>query len=328
MPSRGWTTYIGLGRETTWATAVSPTRFTPCRSCAVAGENVLIDRPGVRAKRGRPIPNLGLYNVTGDFQIEVDADNIGGLLASLLGVDTSEALATDVYRHTFTLKDAEGPSFTLQVDKDTEVYDVVGCRANTIDIAASIGELLLLTTGVIAQKDVYQATKATPSYSTIRPFDFVGAKVEVDNAVNVWVDDFTATLNSNLQVRNVLGSRYTKEPIYGGFEASGTFTLFFETATEYRRFWGSTTATEPLLTYTPAKLNLIFEGDTIAGTIYKYKLVFTFSKVIYPTASVDTGARESLKQSCAFTSYEDIGKDDVKVELINTRIADYGTGTW
>jgi len=323
MAERGYDTSVGIGKASVWGTFTTPTVWAPCRSYAVDGENVLIERTGVRQKSGRPLPSKpGLYNLTGDFQFEVDADDFTGLLLKgLMGTETVAQQGTTLaYKHTFTIGDT--PFFSIQVDKDTEAYDVVSAKISSITAACSLGELLLITPSWICNYDRYQPSPVTPSYSVIDPFTFVQATVSIAGSADSDVDDFSFTVSRGLQVKNVLGDRFTKEPILGGLEVTGTFTKFFATSTEYRRFWGSTTATQPQASLTAATVSLKFEGDIAAGT-YKYSLEFIFPNVLYTAASVPIAGKDALKQSISFSSYESAGNDDIKIELVNVTSSAY-----
>ena len=68
---------VGIGREITYGTAVSPTLFLIPSSENFDGTNELLERPGARKRIGQTEPLTGLYTGKGQMQVEADADSLG-----------------------------------------------------------------------------------------------------------------------------------------------------------------------------------------------------------------------------------------------------------
>jgi hypothetical protein len=83
---------VGIGKEITYGTAVSPTLFLIPSSENFDGTNELLDRPGARKRVGQTEPQTGLFTGKGQMQVEADGDSLGTLLLLTMG---AEAFAAD-----------------------------------------------------------------------------------------------------------------------------------------------------------------------------------------------------------------------------------------
>jgi hypothetical protein len=78
---------VGIGRETTYGTAVSPTLFLIPSSENFDGTNELLDRPGARKRVGQTEAQTGLFTGKGQMQVEADGDSLGALLLLAMGAE-------------------------------------------------------------------------------------------------------------------------------------------------------------------------------------------------------------------------------------------------
>ncbi|HEX3456653.1 MAG TPA: hypothetical protein VHR97_01745, partial [Candidatus Baltobacteraceae bacterium] len=84
---------VGIGKEITYGTAVSPTVFLIPSSQNFDGTNELLERPGARKRVGRTEPLTGLFTGKGQMQVEADGDSLGSLLLLAMGAETFSANA-------------------------------------------------------------------------------------------------------------------------------------------------------------------------------------------------------------------------------------------
>ncbi|GAB3847276.1 hypothetical protein GCM10029963_28440 [Micromonospora andamanensis] len=112
--------YLGIAEETTYGTAVAPTRFLEMRSETLAGKYERIDSEGYRAgqrvlhkDRFQPNPKgaAGALNLEG-----MDA-GMGLLFEHAFGAVSSDEPEGGFTTHTFTVGDLKGKSLTVQVGR-------------------------------------------------------------------------------------------------------------------------------------------------------------------------------------------------------------------
>ena len=178
----GHKSYVGVGKETTWGTAVSPTIFLefldesiekniePIKSGALVGDRF-----------NKSLLLSGSIDIAGDFSIEVNPDNIGLLLGATLGAETTTQVgATTAYDHVFTPAAAIIP-LSVEVGRDIasasdKAFRYSGCAINTLALSCELNSILKATFGILG-KDESEETAASPTYSSRLPYIYQMGKI-------------------------------------------------------------------------------------------------------------------------------------------------------
>lgn len=143
---------VGIGKESTYGTAVTPTRFFEAEAQMkfdLQTEQSKMMRLGKRANRiNRNV--LKHVEVSGDMSVEAATKGLGFLLGAALGAVTNTQIPSTspaVYQQVHTLKKADWlDSFTIQEVLPTlgsagvgNAHTFTGCMVNQIDISGKEG---------------------------------------------------------------------------------------------------------------------------------------------------------------------------------------------
>jgi hypothetical protein len=198
---------LGIGKEVTYGTAVSPTLFLIPSSEGYDGTNELLERPGARKRIGQTEQLTGLFTGKGQMQVEVDPDTIGALFLLTMG---AEAIAAD----------ASNPS-ALPVTTTLSQAQPIGANWATPAAMTNIvkGQSLTVDTGGGAETVVVRAITSTQFFAYFSKVH--ASSVTVVNASVVLAYDhtftlasprnsFTAQLNDVISAKNAFGAKIAK----------------------------------------------------------------------------------------------------------------------
>jgi hypothetical protein len=214
---------------------------------------------------------------TGTHGSDNTDDHIGTLIGfddtadgSSVASDTGDNAVQPVYAHTFSLADELPTGLSVEIDRDSNGFLYAGGKINTMALTLEQGGFLMGTFGIVAKdQTTVSVTSATLPTSGLVNFS-QGAIIYGGQSKDVTTFNFT--LNNNLKTdRRFIGSRYIKEPKRSDkIDVSGTFTIEFESLTEYNNFRN----------FTSAILNLVFTGTEIkAGYSYTMTINFPITKL-------------------------------------------------
>ena len=246
--------YIGIAKETTRGTAVTPTAFIPVLASSLKPADVygaLYDE----GLRGSLVKNYnyiqGRAHSTFDFGGAVFADTVGWAITGLLGEDVVSGSAPTV--HTISLKnsataaaDAQPTSYTITDFYSASVRAYPGLMFQDFSLKFSAEGLLEYDakgTGWVSAT----ASTPTPSFSTVLPTPVWTGTVTVggssiSNAV-------TGTIDMKRPATPIFGISNTQNPFQvflGALEVTGKVTFLMEADTELTRYL---TNTQPALVF-------------------------------------------------------------------------------
>lgn len=260
---------LGFGAESTWATAVTPDRFVEFTGESLERRQQIATSAGIRSGRryGGQGRRITRNDAGGPVTFEVATTGFGLFFEHLLGdVATVEDEVGAAWTHTFTPGDLTGKSLTLQKGVDTpggtvEPFTYPGAKIVSGDFSIDQDGLLMVTLEFDAEQEETATALATASYTTPKIFTYSEGTLEVDDVVKANVRSVgSLRVVNNLQTeRYFLGNSGLKnEPINTPFDTlAGSFDVEFQNTTDYYDLFAADTS---------AKLELIFVGDTIAGT--------------------------------------------------------------
>ena len=247
--------YVGIAKETTKGTPVTPTVFIPVTASNLKPEDkygALYDT-GVR---GSNVINYnyiqGRGNSTFDFSGAVFADTIGYPIAGLLGEDVKSG-STAPYTHTISLKnttatasDAQPASFTLTDFYAANVRAYGGIQFHDFSLKFNADGLLeydAKSTGWLSTT----ASTPTPSFSTVLPTPVWYGTVSVGGTQ---ISNATVgNIDMKRAVTPVWGIANTQNPysvFVGALEVTGKVTFLMENDTQLTNFLSNT---QPALTF-------------------------------------------------------------------------------
>lgn len=164
---------VGLGKETTRGTAVSPTYFFPLEDYDYDDKAEVIARTGRRSRieesfNGDVVKKWGEGSLSG----AVFNSGFGLVLLSALGTDTATTTSgeTAVYDHTFSVANTnEHQSLTISSDDSVETdKQYAGAVITSLEIKGAPGEYLTYNAGFMGKSEA--SGTITASYATEHPF--------------------------------------------------------------------------------------------------------------------------------------------------------------
>jgi len=275
--------YIGIAKETTKGTPVTPTTFIP----VLASSLKPMDKYGPlydEGLRGSLVKNYnyvqGRGNSTFDFGGAAFADTIGFPIAGLLGEDVLTG-ASAPYTHTISLKnsgttaaDAQPAAYTLTDFYAANVRAYAGIQFHDFSLKFTSEGLLeydAKSTGWLSAT----ASTPTPSFSTNLPVPVWYGTVSV--AGTTVSNAVTGNLDMKRPVTPIFGIGNTQNPyqvFVGALEVTGKVTFIMENDTQLTNFL---TNTQPALVFNWA------QGSGAAAT----QIQATLTKGAYTAAAIE-----------------------------------------
>lgn len=193
-----------IGAQANWSTAVAPTLQLEFTSESIQYLPNYMESDALTGARTTDRMDISGIKVEGGFDIIVNPDNIGLLLAALLGAEADAAAvdASAVYDHVFTPMSANIasslPKLTVVVDRIVGVLGYIGCKLDTMSLNAQAQDYLRASFGLRGY-DEASDTKETLSASTKRPFQFVDGTLQIDSGDYADVTSFTMDYANNVE---------------------------------------------------------------------------------------------------------------------------------
>jgi hypothetical protein len=313
MPA-GILSQISLAPETTWGTAVTPTKSIAVRP----GDGIQTDTDvqfvdSIKAQLAQHTSSFkGAQTHEGEYEMDLVPNYIGYLLRSAFGGVSSVAKSApnaSVYDHTFTEAETK-PALTIEQSVGDITRRYAGSIVHSLRFACNAGEALVCTAGIRAKSSA-TATKITAAYEapTIRPFNFAdmaaagGFKIGGSNYSGLRSFDFT--YENNHALLHAMGSNDPQFNHAKGSTVGGSFELYLDstTAAKYTDYLNKTTQ----------QLDFIFTGDTI-GTSANYGLTLTI-----PRATM-TAANDPISEDYCLLAVEFEGEGDTSTGKVMSAI--------
>jgi len=275
--------YLGIAKETTKGTAVTPTDFIPVLASSLKPVDMIgpLYDEGLRGslvKNYNYVP--GRTHTTFDFGGDVFADTIGYAIAGLLG-DVATTGASAPYTHTIALKnsatagaDAQPGAFTLTDFYAADVRAYPGQQIHDFSLKFSADGMLTYDAKATGWASASAATP-TPSFSTVLPTPVWQGTVTVGGSSIS--NSITGNLDMKRNVDPIFGISNTQNPyqiFLGALEVTGKVTFVMENNTELTRFL---TNTQPAI---------VFNWSAGAGATAT-QVQFTLTKGAYVAAAID-----------------------------------------
>lgn len=205
------------------------------------------------------------------------------------------------------------PTYTWWFDKALKFPLFAGCMADKLDLdlkAKSILEASVDWLGLVY--DDSDGSSKSSAFSSLHPFVWANASVNIDGAIKLGYDNFKLSLNNNGKADHALNNSIWPYTYYSeGFTPDASAELFFEDTTQYAKFLAGTTA----------HLNITL--TTIQGGV-TYQLIIDIPNWYYKSANLYIPSNGPLK--IPFTGlavYNAIVGYDVNMILVNDVASQY-----
>jgi len=153
---QGYKTRCGVLDESTYGTAVAVSELMPYTSEAIEKMVNKIESAYLNGKAGREALKSGVIQSLGDLSgnISLNYQNAGGfeyIVWAFAGGAGSRDAGNSLNQ--YKVAEAVDNSFTLAFNKDVSVWELPGCKVNTLEISGEAGEESKInwTAGIIAQ---------------------------------------------------------------------------------------------------------------------------------------------------------------------------------
>lgn len=236
---------LGLGKESTRGTAVTPTAWLAGRT--PSGINVVNDKTLIQETRGSRSASKGSViteqRAEGDIEFNVKNVTIVHLLLSLLGSVASDTAdgETEVYEHTVTVDgdNPQAPSYTFALSKPTmQDYEYALGVATSIEFTFAPDDLVYAVANLMAVSEAEHADY-TPSFSADdHKFRHQDVSVKIANNVAglagasaICVNEGSLSIVNNASVKRCLSSLNPVDILANLIEITGSLTLDYSNDT-------------------------------------------------------------------------------------------------
>lgn len=281
--SAGTLDQVSFAPESVWGTPVTPTKSLAVHPGDGMTQDVNANFP--TAIKGSLHKNnsgsfKGAQKYDGSYDMDFIPGSAGYFLKSALGSVASVAKIAPnavVSDHTFTEIETK-PSMTIEEGTSDLTTRFAGCIATGFKLSQKAGEPLLATFPMKA-RSAASATKITPAYETVRPFNFNDLGTTGLKIASVSKTEF---INFELEYKNNLEMLIA---LNGGGNPAFNYLKPSECHIKFELYMDATAAAEyvAFLNKTTQQFDLIYTGDVI-GSSANYGLAITLPKVTYTVA--------------------------------------------
>jgi len=255
--------WIGLAKESPRGTAVLP----PTKYIAVAPDSEAeykqtpIEDENVRGLLERFQPQAGIKDGSAKLSgIDVQCDNIGEILNSLLGKLTTTTPTTGAYSHAFQRDPSliQLPSYTLAMQRGISAKAYNLACVKSLGLSGAVDGKVKADVDFLFQTEVAYTTPTTPSWVDPTPFMFYQSVIKLAGTSNVDVKDWTLTIDNQSMAQRTLNQSQDIRDVksVGKMLVSGGFNIYMEDEVERAKF----------LANTSSSLEIIMTGAPIGST--------------------------------------------------------------
>ncbi len=307
--------WVGVGKETTRGTAVTPSLFLPVGRESNADYKLnLIEDELVRGifekfppKAGRKDGTFALSN------IEVNSSNLGLFLLSLLGSVNTQDIggAGNAYQHIFTRNsNISLPSLTLTIHRGISAKQYPLSVVKSIAFSQGTDNQLLASINGLFKTETELSNPPTPTWQDQASFMFYQNTFKLGGVIQNNVKEWNITIdNGTIPIKLLNLSQDVNDFVsHSKLLASGSFVIYFEDENERSKF----------LNNTSTNLEILYEGATIEGS-YKHTFKIELPQIHY-TAFPFSDVDGLLGATVSFNAYYKLSTSEsaVKITLINT----------
>jgi len=324
VPEIGRLRQIGVGREATPGTAVTPTFWIGVDSGKVIPDIEYVTDETAVGRIESPIQSEPVKeNTITTFTTTVRSDWIGLLLTQILGtVNTVTAGGeTIVFEHTISVDNTNShPTLTLSHKDGIATEASTFAMLNSLEFTLDARGLLLISAEVMGRALV--ADTETPAYVSDALFTGVNASIKfADNLAGlggasvIGFHQLTLTIEANLEQHHIFGSKTLDENINKQFSVSGELQILHENNDFRDR------ATDG----TDQAIRFFFENPKTIGVGETTTLQIDLAKASFETFDVTDGNNDIIVETLGFTAQYDL--DEGSPQMIEALLTNLEDGT-
>lgn len=204
----GFGGHIGLGKETTWGTAVVASDYIEALSESLNVNFDRFDTKNIVGMFGEPDDEQGVKRIAGDVVAAAHPAALLPWLVAVTGIQSNaEVLSGFLHTHNLTMATADNAAnnavtpLSLEIFRDVgsaQQYD--GIQVSQLQLAAAPNQDLRMTASVIG-KGEQNIAATTPSFpgSPSGPFTFDTCSISLAGAGTVDIEAFNLTVDNQLE---------------------------------------------------------------------------------------------------------------------------------
>lgn len=212
--------YMGIGKETTWGTAVSAGSFMELMSEGVTMALDRFDTRNIFNGLAEPDDTTGLIRVEGDTVIPGNPEALGILFNAALGGTASTSVTAAYWTHVFQARGSDISSltplqpYTVEIFRDvTSAQQYAGCVAGQLTLACQPNQDLRATINWLGKSMLNKSRVAVASvlFPTTpgQPFTWDTCSISIGGTGSDLLESFTLEINNNLEAVSALNASNT-----------------------------------------------------------------------------------------------------------------------
>jgi hypothetical protein len=314
----GSLTQFGVGKESTYGTAVVPTAFYEIISEDFKGSYPRLQAEGLSAALVDRSDRFAVTNkgASGSVSLEPLSKGFGNLLSAMMGtVATGAVQETSVYTHTATMGNLTGKNLTVQVGRADSAsvvrpWTYEGGKVTGFEFSNQVDQTLRSSLSFDFEKEsnpdapagAYALATATlPTAAQI--FTWQGGTITIGGSP-VDISEFSVRVDNALKSDRYFiagaGSASKREPVQDG---KRKVTWSFKTPYDNNNFWERVASATNAGTY--AAISAIWEAPTLIGTTLYPRISFSI-----PVARFDEGGPSVSGPSMIDQTFTGVGLYD------------------
>lgn len=293
---------LGVVNESTYGTAVTPTKFYEFADESLALDVQRIESEGLRtgsraARSDRFVVNR--KGAAGDATIPVLSKGFGWWLKHMLGTVATTGPTDTAYTHTGTVGSLDGSFFTCQVGRPflgsatVQPFTYKGCKIPEWELACDVDGLLEAKLSIDARDEDTSTGLASATFpANAEVLSFAGGALTIGGS-SVPVSKFSVKGKNELRTdRHYLqGSTLKNEPVENGLrEYLFELEADFDSLTQYNRYVSATAAGAL------AQIVATFTGAILIGTTTYPSLTITIPAARFDGVAQNVDGPEALTQ--------------------------------
>lgn len=213
---------IGVGTPASWGVAWSAVdTLIPATKESITNNIQMIENEVLEAKASKRNPDLGLVEIGGAFEFDLDYYNMAMILRAAMGVATGTV---------YTFEDDLGDMLRLEIEKSVSRWRIDSLKIQRLVIEGAKGGILKGTCDIIGCVPTRSATAfpsltlTTPSRirfsnTTSNSYFYFGDQTDALTSADLLkIESFRLTINNNLKADDFSNeTRYALEPKRNGF---------------------------------------------------------------------------------------------------------------
>lgn len=342
MPSgSGLDAQLGLAAETTWGTAVTPTRFIEFLSESLSKSPEWTEGAGLRAgqrykRASRSIQTRS--SVSGDIEFEYASKGMGLLWKHALGaaITAPTALTAPAYEAIFTPGDFRNLGLTVQVGRPepnsatVKPFTYTGCKVVSWEFKITEKDLPTLTLSFDGRDELRVTPLATPSYVTgSNVFPFSGGYLKLGGTAATATGKTTITggvqATAIITELTISGETPMATERFGignaGLKAQQIENDIPSVTGSLKAEFNDTELYTPFLNGTPTPVEIGLIGGVIGASASNELISFTMPACKFKSASPQVGGPDILDMSTDFEAYFDDTNPVIQVRTVSSDTA-------